>query len=248
MEEKWTWRAKTRYNRTECNVNQWKRGNRVGVKGFEQDKPARNESGWLVTVRGVHSMEFRKKSGCHSFSNLPSTRRLSHLVLYHPLPSPFNPIQSHSISSYSTLSRPSPPRYNTSHPVSLRSLWSRTVPFRPACPVPSRHLPLSLLLFQPVPSCPAPYYSFPFYPPQFQPALSWTGQWNWTSRRYETGQLGTAMGSTGKSRKGWNGTGLDEGGQDSRGLHCTGWDESGWGRMRRDRTRGDRTGRLGDTE
>ena len=39
------WRAKTRCNRIGWNVNQWKRGDMVGVNGFEQDKFARNEAG-----------------------------------------------------------------------------------------------------------------------------------------------------------------------------------------------------------
>ena len=49
MEEILIWRAKTRCNRIGWNVNQWKRGDMVGVNGFEQDKPARNEAGWLGT-------------------------------------------------------------------------------------------------------------------------------------------------------------------------------------------------------
>ena len=41
--------GQTRCNRIGLNVNQWKRGVMVGVNGFEQDKPARNEAGWLGT-------------------------------------------------------------------------------------------------------------------------------------------------------------------------------------------------------
>ena len=42
-------RAKTRCSRIERNVNQWKRWDMAGVNGFEQDKPARNDAGWLGT-------------------------------------------------------------------------------------------------------------------------------------------------------------------------------------------------------
>ena len=39
------WTAKTRFNRIGWKVNQCKRGDMVGVNGFEQEKPARNEAG-----------------------------------------------------------------------------------------------------------------------------------------------------------------------------------------------------------
>ena len=52
MDENWTGRAKTRYNRTGWNVNQWKRGDRVGVNGIELDKPAQNKAGRLRIGQG----------------------------------------------------------------------------------------------------------------------------------------------------------------------------------------------------
>ena len=62
-------------------------------------------------------------------------RRKSRLVLSHPVP--FNSTRSNSIVSYSTLSRPSSRSYNSSYPLSLRPISSRTVTFRTARPDPS---------------------------------------------------------------------------------------------------------------
>ena len=43
-DENLTEKATTRGNRTGWNVNKGKRGDRVGVNGFEPDKPVRNEA------------------------------------------------------------------------------------------------------------------------------------------------------------------------------------------------------------
>ena len=52
MDENWTGRAKTRYNRRGWNLKQRKTGQvRMGVNGIEQDKYAQNEMRWLGTGR-----------------------------------------------------------------------------------------------------------------------------------------------------------------------------------------------------
>ena len=52
MDENWTGRAKTRYNRRGWNVKQRKTGQvRMGVNGIEQDKHTQNEVRWLGTGR-----------------------------------------------------------------------------------------------------------------------------------------------------------------------------------------------------
>ena len=52
MDENWTGRAKTRYNRRGWNLKQRKTGQvRMGVNGIEKDKHAQNEMRWLETGR-----------------------------------------------------------------------------------------------------------------------------------------------------------------------------------------------------